>query len=236
MPRAGNTLLGSLFNTTDYIKLSPNSVLPDILYNVLKIKQTDLFKNFPNHKSLDNVIDSVFFNYYKNWDVENIIDRGPWGEFENLNLLKQMYVDPKIIILYRPVLEVLASFAKVEKGNVEERCDQLMGKKGFVFFNLISIKNILENHKNYLIIKYNDLVGSPLTTCQKILNFLEIKKTFELKKFNQYSINEIKYKDDETEKGDIHKIRLDSFLKLNYSIEKYLSLKTINKYKNLDVL
>jgi hypothetical protein len=112
----------------------------------------------------------------------------------------------------------------------------LMGEKGFVFFNLISIKNILENHKNYLIIKYNDLVSFPLTTCQKILDFLEIKKTFELKKFNQYNVNGIKYKDDETEKGDIHKIRLDSISKIDYCIEKYLSLKTINKYKNLDVI
>ena len=31
------------------------------------LKQTDVFQNYPDHKSLDNVLDCVYDVYYKDW-------------------------------------------------------------------------------------------------------------------------------------------------------------------------
>lgn len=236
LPRAGNTLLACLFNTTNYIKLSSNSLLPDILMNLIHLKQTATFKNFPNHSSLDNIIKNVFDNYYKNWNVPNIIDRAPWGLQHNYILLNQIFDKPKIIILYRPVLEVLASFIRVEKTDVRERCDMLMSENGFITKSLESIKNVLNNHTDYLVVRYDDLVHHTVNTCQNILNFLNIEETFKIKDFNQYVINTVCYKDDQTERGDIHSIRLGNISKLKYSIDDYLSRDIIEKYKNKDVL
>lgn len=236
LPRAGNTLLACLFNTTNYIKLSPNSLLPDILINLIHLKQSSTFKNFPNHSSLDNIIKNVFDNYYKDWDVPNIIDRAPWGLEHNYILLNQIYNKPKIIILYRPVLEVLASFIRVENTDIKDRCDMLMSKNGFITKSLESIQNILNKHTNYIIIKYDDLICNTVDTCQNILNFLEIKEKFEIKDFNQYKINDIVYDDKATERGDIHSIRVGDISKLNYNIENYLSNDIIEKYKNKDIL
>ena len=35
------------------------------------------FKTYPDHKSLDNVLDSVYDVFYKDWPQRIIIDRGP---------------------------------------------------------------------------------------------------------------------------------------------------------------
>ena len=45
--------------------------------NLYLIKTTDTFQNFPDHKSLDNVLDNVYNLYYRDWPQRIIIDRGP---------------------------------------------------------------------------------------------------------------------------------------------------------------
>jgi hypothetical protein len=200
------------------------------------LKQNSNFKNFPNHSSLDNIIKNVFNNYYKDWNVPNIIDRAPWGLESNYLLLNKIYNNPKIIILYRPVLEVLASFIRVENTDVRDRCNMLMSENGFITKSLESIQNVLSKHNNFIIIKYDDLILNAVNTCQKILNFLEIKEKFKLKNFNQYVINNVYYEDNQTERGDIHLIRLENISKLNYNIEDYLPQEIIQKYKNKDIL
>ena len=62
IPRAGNTLLGSIINQNKKIKLSPNSISLDILHQLHCLKETPIFKNFPKHSSLDNVIRNLIYN------------------------------------------------------------------------------------------------------------------------------------------------------------------------------
>ena len=78
LPRAGNTLLGSIINENNKIKLSPNSITLDILYELDRLKQKDIFKNFPKESSLNNLIKQSLFEYYKDWNCNLILDRGPW--------------------------------------------------------------------------------------------------------------------------------------------------------------
>ncbi len=154
IPRAGNTLLGTLINQNKEITITANSILPEILCKLSLIKQTDMFKNFPDHQSLDNVYNNVFNNYYKNWKSNYIIDRGPWGTPYNLMLLKKIIKKPKFIILYRPVLEALASFIKAEKSkDIEARCKIYIDedRNGMIDRYLWSIENILKNKWNYCI-------------------------------------------------------------------------------------
>ena len=64
MPRFGNTLFASLLIKT--LKwATPNSITLEIMKDLFLLKQTDVFKNYPDHKSLDNVLDSVYDIYYK---------------------------------------------------------------------------------------------------------------------------------------------------------------------------
>ena len=77
------------------------------------LKQTDVFQNYPDHKSLDNVLDSVYDIYYKDWPQQYIIDRGPVLTQENFALMQKHFKRPfKCIILLRDLMDVLASYMK----------------------------------------------------------------------------------------------------------------------------
>ena len=65
LPRAGNTLLGSILNQNSKIAVTANSICADMLGELYSLKHTDIFKNFPDHKSFDSVTKSLFQNYTK---------------------------------------------------------------------------------------------------------------------------------------------------------------------------
>ena len=77
LPRSGNTLFASIMNQNPEIACTANSVTLQIMKNLFLVKTTDTFKNFPDYRSLDNVMDNVFTNYYQQWPQRIIIDRGP---------------------------------------------------------------------------------------------------------------------------------------------------------------
>jgi len=194
---SGNTLLGSIVNQSQHVKLTANTILTDIIYQLQLIKDYEIYKNFSDEKSLNNVINNVFNNYYQNWNVDNIIDRGTWGTPANLQYLKLIIEKPKFVIIYRPVLECLASFIKIEKPiNVETRCHQLMNNDGIIGKNLWSIKNIIKEKENYIIINYLDLINKPSNEINKIYKFLNINPfNHKFKNFDDFSTNNINYND-----------------------------------------
>jgi len=75
-PRAGNTLLTSILNQNPDIGCTPNSITLEIIKDIFLLKQTEVFLNYPDHCSLDNVLDAVYSAYYKDWNFKYIIDRG----------------------------------------------------------------------------------------------------------------------------------------------------------------
>ena len=64
MPRSGNTLFASVMNQNPEIAATANSVTLEIMKDLFLLKQTDVFLNFPDHKSLNIVMDSVYDLYY----------------------------------------------------------------------------------------------------------------------------------------------------------------------------
>ena len=155
LPRSGNTLFTSIINQNPEIACTANSVTLEIIKNLFLVKTTNTFKNFPDHKSLDNVMDNVFTNYYQQWPQRIIIDRGPAltsdnpGNFE----LMQKHFKPgfKCIVLLRDLMEVFASYMKwyTENPNSfvnkfgfsdEEKLLALMDKEGAIVKEIRSIQ------------------------------------------------------------------------------------------------
>ena len=113
MPRSGNTLFASIMNQNSEIVCTANSITLEIMKELFFLKKTDVFKNYPDHKSLDNVLDSVFDIYYKHWPQRIIIDRGPVMTTGNLELMQKHFKRPfKCIVILRNLIDVLASYMK----------------------------------------------------------------------------------------------------------------------------
>ena len=237
LPRAGNTLIGSLINQNKNVCLTANSIVPDILKNLNDFKHHKTFHNFPDTPSLNNVIYNVINNYYKDWQQTYIIDRGEWGDIEVLAVLKNIIDNPKFIILHRPVLECLASFVKIEKPkNLIEYCD-LMMNGGIIGRCIFGINNIIKNKENYIIIDYYELIKNPTKEIKKIFNF--IKAPFfklKLKNFEQFKVNNVEYNDLFFNSKKIHTIRTNEIKINKYKINKYLPNEIINKYINFKLL
>jgi len=219
MPRSGNTLLSTIMSQNPKIASTANSVTLEIMKDLFLLKETDVFQNFPDHKSLDNVLDSVFDTYYKDWSQEIIIDRGPVMTPGNFELMQKHYKRPfKCIVLLRDLMDVLASYMQWYTENPsafpnrfghttdDEKLGMIMNKDGAIAKELEAIKNAYNYPDMCHFVKYDDLVANPEQEFKKIYKFMEepyYPHYFD--NLQTLNINGIKY-DDKIVGSNMHKL------------------------------
>jgi len=219
-PRSGNTLFTSIINQNPEIAATPNSITLEIMKDLFLLKNTDVFQNYPDHRSLDNVLDSVYDTYYKDWPQRIIIDRGPVMTPANFGLMQKHFKRPfKCIVLLRDVLDVLASFMKWYTENPdafpnrfglkndEEKLFKIMNVDGAVAKELEAIKNSYNYPEMCHYIKYNDLVAQPEQEFRKIYQFMGLPYfNHRFENLQQVEVNGMKY-DDTLVGKNMHNIR-----------------------------
>jgi len=219
MPRSGNTLFASIMNQNPEIAATPNSITLEIMKDLFLLKQTDVFLNYPDHKSLDNVLDIVYDTYYKDWPQRIIIDRGPVMTVGNLQLMKKHYKRPfKCIVILRDLMDVLASYMQwyTENSNAfpnrynlkndEEKLSMIMNKDGAVAKDLDAIKNAYNYPDICHFVKYDDMVTNPEQEFKKIYKFLnEPYFNHRFNNLDQVCVNGLSY-DDTIVGSNMHKL------------------------------
>ncbi len=218
-PRSGNTLLASILNQNPEIACTGNSITLEIIKELYLLKNTDVFQNFPDHKSLDNVLDSVYDSYYKDWPQRIIIDRGPVLTEGNKILIDNYFKKEfKCIVLLRDLMDVLASYMKwyTENPNAfpnklgntdEEKLMGLMSDDGAIAKELKAIQNSFNYQDMCCYIKYNDLITNPEPEIKKIYQLIdEPYYPHKFENLQQLNINGIGYNDTVLGK-DMHTIR-----------------------------
>ena len=232
-PRSGNTLFASIINQNPEITCTPNSITLEIMKDLFLLKNTDVFLNYPDHKSLDNVLDSVFDTYYKDWPQRIIIDRGPVMTPGNFQLMQKHFKRPfKCIVLLRDLMDVLASYMKwytensdsfVNRFNLkndEEKLMMVMNKDGAVAKDLEAIKNAFNYPDICHFVKYDDLVSQPEQEFRKIYKFIgEPYYNHKFENLKQVEVNGMGY-DDKIVGKNMHKIKTVVRKKYNPYIEK----------------
>ena len=219
MPRSGNTLFASIMNQNPEVAATANSITLEIMKDLFFLKNTDVFLNYPDHKSLDNVLDSVYDTYYKDWPQRIIIDRGPVMTPNNFALMQKHFKRPfKCIVLLRNLMDVLASYMqwytenpdafpnRFNLKNDEEKLEMVMNKKGAVVMDLEAIKNA-HNYPNIChFVKYDDLVAQPEKEFRKIYQFLgEPYFNHRFNNLDQITVNGLSY-DDKIVGSNMHKL------------------------------
>jgi len=219
LPRSGNTLFASIMNQNPEIAATPNSITLEIMKDLSFLKQTDVFLNYPDHKSLNNVLNSVYDTYYKDWPQRIIIDRGPVMTPNNLELVKKHYKRPfKCVVLLRDLMDVLASYMqwytensdafpnRYNYKNHDEKLAMIMNKDGVVAKDLEAIKNAFNHPDICHFVKYDDLVTEPEKEFRKIYKFLdEPYFNHRFDNLDQVSINGLSY-DDRVVGSNMHKL------------------------------
>ena len=237
MPRSGNTLFASLMNQNPEIACTGNSITLEIMKELYLLKEKEVFQNFPDHKSFNNIFDSVYDLYYKDWPQRIIIDRGPvmtQGNPGNFQLIKLHYKRPfKCIVLLRDLMDVLASYMKwytenpdsfVNRFNFkndEKKLMYLLEEDGAIAKELNAIDNAFKHPDICHFVKFDDLMEHPKEELQKIYKFLEepyYPHYFE--NLKDITINGIEY-DDHVVGKNMHKLHTGKIKKIyNPYIEK----------------
>ena len=219
MPRSGNTLFTSIMNQNPDIACTPNSITLEIMKDLFLLKQTDVFQNYPDHKSLDNVLDSVYDNYYKQWPQRIIIDRGPVTTSANLELMNKHFKHGfKCIVLLRDLMDVLASYMQWYTENPDafpnrfghetdfDKLMMLMNIDGAIAKELDAIKNSYNYPGMCHYVKYDDMVTSSEQEFKKIYQFLEEPYfNHRFNDLNQVQVNGLSY-DDKVVGSNMHKL------------------------------
>ena len=218
-PRSGNTLFASIMNQNPEIAATPNSITLEIMKDLFLLKQTDVFLNYPDHKSLNNVLDVVYDTYYKDWPQRIIIDRGPVMTEGNFALMQKHYKRPfKCIVLLRDLMDVLASYMQWYTENPDafpnrynlntddEKLAMIMNKDGAVAKDLEAIKNSYKYKDICHYVKYDDMVTNPEQEFRKIYQFMgESYFNHRFNNLDQVNVNGLSY-DDKIVGSNMHKL------------------------------
>jgi len=218
-PRPGNTLFASIMNQNPEIAATPNSITLEIMKDLFLLKETDVFQNYPDHKSLDNVLDVVYDTYYKDWPQRIIIDRGPVMTPGNFQLMQKHYKRPfKCIVLLRDLMDVLASYMQWYTENPdsfvnrfglqtdEEKLGMIMNKDGAVAKDLEAIKNAYNYPDLCHFVKYDDMVENSKQEFRKIYEFMgEPYFNHRFDNLDQVNVNGLSY-DDKVVGSNMHKL------------------------------
>ena len=218
-PRSGNTLFASIMNQNPEIAATANSITLEIMKDLFLLKKTDVFENFPDHQSLDNVLDNVFTNYYQQWPQRIIIDRGPVMTPANFQLMQKHFKHGfKCIVLLRDLMDVLASYMQWYTENPdafpnrynlntdEEKLLMLMNKDGAIAKQLEAIKNSYNYPDICHYVKYDDMVTNSEQEFRKIYQFMgEPYFNHNFENPSDVEVNGLKY-DDKVVGNNMHKL------------------------------
>ena len=219
LPRSGNTLFASIMNQNKELAATANSITLEIMKDLYLLKKTDVFENFPDHRSLDNVLDNVFTNYYQQWPQRIIIDRGPVMTPANFQLMQKHFKHGfKCIVLLRDLMDVLASYMQWYTENPdafpnrynlntdEEKLLMLMNKDGAIAKQLEAIKNSYNYPDICHYVKYDDMVTNSEQEFKKIYEFIgEPYFNHKFDNLNQVQVNGLSY-DDKIVGSNMHKL------------------------------
>lgn len=225
-PRSGNVVLSSILNQNSELIVTANSIVFEILHRLHELKKDNIFKNFPDHTSLNNVANNVFNNYYQNWKQDIIIDRSPTALTPD-NLRYYEYRNYKFIILQRNVEDIVKSFLRIHQKNGDKRsvieiCEEILDPNYLLSRSILSIINGTKglSKEQYIKIDYEEIINDPKETINKIYNFLDIDKfQHYYTNIDQFNINGLYYQDEVMPYfNGMHEIRLDKISKKEYNL------------------
>lgn len=190
MPRAGGTLLTALLAQNPKIHTEGHSPLCQLMWDTYLSYQDKCNREFASNRKdtmLPQIIGQMPHSYYQNVPegTEVVVDRcRSWTHECNVNMLKGC-VDPniKIVVLERPIQEVVESYARLFTKNhmgsaLESVLPQLLNAntepilrsmEGVRWAKAYAKAN--PDQDTFLFLTYDELVTMPLATLAKVYRF-----------------------------------------------------------------
>ena len=182
LPRSGSTLLSALLSQNPKIHSEGNSAVCQLMWDLHQSSDKNCKEQITannRQSTITSLISSIPEIYYNNINHNEkiIVDKcRSWTLGDNVELLKK-YIDAniKIIVLERPIVEIVNSFVKLYNKNDKKIIAEtyLTPKSEPIMRSLNGIINAKLNNKdnNFLFLCYKELVENPDETIRKIYDF-----------------------------------------------------------------
>lgn len=183
LPRTGSTLLSSILNQNPEIHSEGNSAVCQLMSDMqwaCRGKASEaLIANY-RFGTEEHLVSSIPQIYYKDISKPIIFDKcRSWTLSGNVEMLERYVEIPRVIVLQRPISEIVKSFVNlriinnwvgdVEEGLLDDESEPIMR----------SLKGLLWAKKNndgkFLFINYCDILNNTEKTINSIYSFCDIK-------------------------------------------------------------
>lgn len=178
LPRTGSTLLTSILSQNPKIHTEGNSALCQLMWDLqVSCWNTEQMQNRPDleNKLLSNLPEL----FYENAQGLIFDKCRSWTLPANLDLIhKYITKSPKIIVMLRPILDIVRSFVYVRQKNNWQNPESGLLDEGSepIMRSLLGVHYVIENEiPNTLFINYDDLILNPKQVLNLIYAFCEIE-------------------------------------------------------------
>lgn len=119
LPRTGSTLLSAILSQNPNIHAEGNSAVCQLMWDMQQSVLNSEQIKASNKDVLDALVKPIPHTYYGNVSKQIIVDKcRSWTLPANMQMLNRYFDNtPKVIVLVRPVVEIVASFMALRKKN-----------------------------------------------------------------------------------------------------------------------
>lgn len=183
LPRTGSTLLSSILSQNPDIYAGGNSAVCQLMWDMQVSCETNANEQLKaNYKTTtqDDLIKAIPAIYYKNVNKTYIFDKcRSWTLPANLQMIKRYITpNPKILVLTRPIDEIVNSFVRLRKANRwkgDLTSDLTIAGSEPIMRSLDGVSYAQANNNGeFLFIKYKNFINNPQNTIDQIYNFCKI--------------------------------------------------------------
>lgn len=182
LPRTGSTLLSSILSENPAIHAEGNSAVCQLMWDSWESCRGNAFEQLSatsRQGTIADMVSAIPGIYYKNVENKLILDKcRSWTIPANMTLIRQFITTkPKVIVLIRPIDEIVKSFAALHTRNDKEfNFDHLL--QDYSEPMMRSFAGVMEAKASesdaFLFVTYADLTSDTCNTLNKIYEFLEM--------------------------------------------------------------
>lgn len=180
LPRTGSTLLSAILSQNPDIHSEGNSAVCQIMWDVHSSCEGSANEQLRANNRVntqESLVSAVPAIYYKDIKATHIVDKcRSWTLSSNMEMIRRYITDdPKVIVMTRPIDEIVKSFVRLRKDNGwtgDLESDLLISGSEPIMRSLDGVKWAQENNKGeFLFVEYRDLVSNTQDVINNIYEF-----------------------------------------------------------------
>lgn len=182
LPRTGSTLLSAILSQNPEVHAEGNSAVCQLMWDMQQSCQNGAYEQLAANGRLtdqDALVGSIPAIYYRDVRSTHIVDKcRSWTLPANMNMIRRYITDdPKVIVMTRPVDEIVESFARLRSANGWEgdpKAGLLDPESEPIMRSLMGVEIAkASNNGEFLFVEYADLISDPSSQVARIYEFCD---------------------------------------------------------------